>query len=445
MLKTLLTSLSLVVGLLCQAAITVGGGRWVEIKPSATSGLESVFVTENASECQLIYSANSSAAASNVRWFSFNAMGGAYAEPINDVSVSGNTSSIQLKEGDSGYIVEADNRQTAIWVTDYSRHYPTLTSFSISPDSDCDRVVFSAEGGFDRITYYSINGAPTVLSREIKLEYQNLELQDADGQYDWKQVITVSLLNDIVGSFSVPAPLCNTQFTLFGDRFLELWGDPIAISSGYYEARKVEAKTWATQGERNNDNEQNASASSGLGGSAPVDITFYAVPTDAVMWGEWQFSTTEDFEDVENRFTDLIFTYTFRDAGTTYVRFMCADATGDCNYESETYVVNVGESKLLCPNAFSPQNEDGINDEWKVSYSSLISFDCHIFNRWGKELFHTTNPAVGWDGKVGGKFVPSGVYFYVIKAEGADGKKYNLSGDINIVGSKLRPTYSTEE
>ena len=46
--------------------------------------------------------------------------------------------------------------------------------------------------------------------------------------------------------------------------------------------------------------------------------------------------------------------------------------------------------------------------------------------------FH--NPALGWDGKKGGKLVPAGVYYYVIKARGADGRDYNLSGDINIIG-----------
>ena len=47
------------------------------------------------------------------------------------------------------------------------------------------------------------------------------------------------------------------------------------------------------------------------------------------------------------------------------------------------------------------------------------------------------------DGKIGGKFVPSGVYYYVIKARGADGKKYNLSGDINIINSRANPQGST--
>ncbi len=31
---------------------------------------------------------------------------------------------------------------------------------------------------------------------------------------------------------------------------------------------------------------------------------------------------------------------------------------------------------------------------------------------------------------------PSGVYYYIIKATGSDGRQYNLSGDINIIGYK---------
>ena len=67
------------------------------------------------------------------------------------------------------------------------------------------------------------------------------------------------------------------------------------------------------------------------------------------------------------------------------------------------------------------------------SNKSIISFECHIFNRWGQQMAHLTDPSQGWDGKSNGKTVPAGVYFYVIRAEGADGKQYKLSGDINVV------------
>lgn len=442
------------------AALTVSGSRSVSITPVSTTGLETVFVIENAGDASLIYRASSASAAASLKWMRFSSMGGGYAEPIEGATLTGTVSTLRINPGDMGYIVEENGRQTAWWIVDYSKHLPTLTSFSVNPDSDCDRVMFTPQGTFDRINYYSVTGVPSELDREIKLSFTDLQLNSGNGEEIaqeegdeteddldayWQPFTRTVDFPSVVGTFSVSAPLCNTQFHLSGDRFLEIWGDPVNVSTDTYTTRRVEAKTWAIQSIRENDNEQNP-ASSGLGGSAPCDITFRAVVSDAAVFTEWQFSATEDFEDVLYRFNETEFTYTFTEYGTTYIRFVCADASGDCTYESETYTVQIGESKLLCPNAFSPQNQDGVNDEWKVSYSSLVSYECHIFNRWGKKLFSSTNPAEGWDGRSGGKFVPSGVYFYVIKAEGADGKKYNLNGDINIVGSKLRPTAEgTEE
>lgn len=426
-------------------AVTITGSRVVQITPAAITGLEAVYVVENAADASLTVKSSSSSAKTLLSRFS--ALGGGYAEPI--VETKGGTIVYKLPAGDMGYIVEENGRQTAYWIVDYATHRPDLSAIAISADSDCDRVVFDATGAFERIMYYSVTGAPNELNREIKLEYNNLELKESNDEENptdavWTECLTTVTFPSVQGTFSTQAPLCNTTFTLTGDRFLTEWGDPVILTTPSYTTKRVDAKTWATQAERENDNESGA-LSSGLGGSAPCDITFTALPTDAAVFHEWQFSATEDFEDVMYRFTEETFTYTFTEYGTTYVRFVCADASGDCMFEGEVYTVTIGESKLQCPNAFSPQNQDGVNDEWKVSYSSLVSYECHIFNRWGKELFSSTNPAEGWDGRVGGKFIPSGVYFYVIKAEGADGKKYNLSGDINVVGSKLRPTSESTE
>ncbi|WP_303755404.1 gliding motility-associated C-terminal domain-containing protein [uncultured Duncaniella sp.] len=115
------------------------------------------------------------------------------------------------------------------------------------------------------------------------------------------------------------------------------------------------------------------------------------------------------------------------------MRLYCANDDASCEYFGETYEIFTGTSSLKCPNAFSPLNMDGVNDVWKVSYSSIIDFECHIFNRHGTKIVSLTDPSQGWDGKHGGKYVPAGAYFYTIRALGADGKRYELSGDINIV------------
>ena len=167
--------------------------------------------------------------------------------------------------------------------------------------------------------------------------------------------------------------------------------------------------------------------------------------TDAAVFHEWQFALNPEFDPIDDRYTENVVNYTFRNQGTTYVRFFAADESGRCEFTGPVYQVVIGESSLLCPNAFTPESSPGVNDEWKVSYKSIVSFECHIFNRWGTEMFSFTDPSVGWDGKYKGKYVPAGTYFYVIKARGADGRDYKLSGDINIIKSKsINQTDTTE-
>lgn len=147
-------------------------------------------------------------------------------------------------------------------------------------------------------------------------------------------------------------------------------------------------------------------------------------------------SHRREFTDIIVSETDPDFTYTFREAGNFFARFTAANADGSCLYVSDTYNVSIGESRLSCPNAFSPGDSEGVNDEWKVSYRSLVEFECHIFNRWGVHLATLTDPSQGWDGRYKGRLVDPGAYYYVVKARGADGKSYNLGGDINIIRRK---------
>ena len=405
-----------------------------ELSPSKTTGLEAIFVVEDGSESKLTYTTSGS---NRVTWKKFSQLGGGYAESIENVTYDGQTSSILLGDSDMGYIVEDNNRQIACWVVNYANHIPTISHLEVSGDSDCDRVFLNPTGGFDKITYFSINGQPIELDRKIVLHYNNL--QENDDKDGWALAETEKNYPSITGVFSTEAPLCNANFTLIGDQFMKEWGSLITVTTGTFETHRVSAITSAVQDERSNDNE--SGSSDGLGGSAPCEITFKAIPTDAVVFREWQFSTMEDFGDIVDRYNQDEFTHTFNEYGTTFVKYVAADNSGECIFESDIYTISVGESKLECPNAFSPLNEDGVNDEWKVSYSSLTSFECHIFNRWGTKVFSTTNPAEGWDGRYNGKFVKPGVFFYVIKATGADGHKYNLSGDINIIGSRLNPNY----
>ena len=402
----------------------------ITITPDAASGLDAIYVLWTTAGVTASYTAE--AAGANATWARYSNLGGAYAEPITNVSYSGRQSTITLDARDMGYIIEDGGRQHCFWIVNYADHAARLESLAPDAEQDCDRVTLSFAGYADRITYYSINGRAAELSRQMTLEYKTLVCDEETMTYN--QTTTTEEIDHITTTLSAPAPLCDTEFTLTGDRFLSKWGIAQSITSPSIAAHAVAAHTKAEQQLREVENEQKPSDSEALGGSAPCEITFTAAVSDAAIFHEWQMAKDPDFGILDNTFTDLELAYTFQDQGTTYVRFRAANADGTCEYLSDTYQVFVGESDLKCPNAFSPFTSPGVNDEWRVSYKSIITFECHIFNKWGTKMATLTDPSQGWDGRYAGKEVPAGVYYYVINAEGADGKQYKLSGDINIIG-----------
>lgn len=171
-------------------------------------------------------------------------------------------------------------------------------------------------------------------------------------------------------------------------------------------------------------------------GSATVIFRFEAnieSPSPTLRY-EWEIASDEDFYYVERRRSDAETTETFDRSGKTYIRLLVTDTETEETAISDMFVIQISESELKIPNAFSP-NGDGINDVFKVKYKSLVSFNAVIFNRWGQKLYHwgLSDIDKGWDGTSNGNQVPAGVYFIVVEARGADGVTYDHKGDINIL------------
>lgn len=108
----------------------------------------------------------------------------------------------------------------------------------------------------------------------------------------------------------------------------------------------------------------------------------------------------------------------------------------DISQEADSTVSQEPESLIDIPNILTPDSHSGENRIFKVKHRSLKTFEMWVFNRSGNQLFHTTDPLDGWDGTSNGKIVPSGAYYYVVKAEGTDGRKYNKKGAINVLRSR---------
>ena len=84
-------------------------------------------------------------------------------------------------------------------------------------------------------------------------------------------------------------------------------------------------------------------------------------------------------------------------------------------------------SRIFVPNAFRPAGQA----ENKTFYPKGIyisEFRMVIYDRWGQEVFTTTDMNKGWDGEVGGSPASSGVYVYKIDYRGVDKQFELLSG-----------------
>jgi gliding motility-associated-like protein len=202
------------------------------------------------------------------------------------------------------------------------------------------------------------------------------------------------------------------------------------------EAQKVDPKAYYTD----EDGADQETTSIGEG-QAPLDVTFRANPSQMEGYApsyEWHFrkmdqSGSSDWEDLFVRYEEDT-QYTFRESGTYNVVLKTKLDQKGTELDSVVIVVSIVESKLEFPNAFSP-NGDSFNPSFraKEGYQSIVSFSAAIFNRWGQKIYAWDNPAGEWDGKWNGRFVNDGVYYLVVSACGADGRKYNIRKAITVI------------
>ena len=444
MIRNTLLSFCLSVGVFTPAfsqSLSFSGNslKVIEETPEKSTGLEKIYVLYSVQGVTASYTSTSG---NRINWLQYGNLGGGHAEEVASTQ-EGKTSTLNSLEGDKGYIVEDGDRRYCFWITDYLPHRLKLQSAAPADDQECGTTMINVIGSGDPIRYFTITGMQKTLNQEIMVEYTTQEWDEGSDNVNFFEVPAEKSFESLQSVFRLTPPnYCASTFKITGDKFLKAWNWEESVETVTVSPYSVDARTFAIQqtSDSGEDSEEESAGSNqigsgdneGLGGSAPCDISFQAYVTDGVIHNEWQLTRDSEFENIDFRFTTQDLDYTFLDEGTHYVRYIGSNADGSCEYISDIYEVTIGESQLKIPNAFSP-NGDGVNDEWKVAYRSLQTFQCSIFDRQGHQVCHLTSPDQGWDGKVHGKIVDSGVFFYVIEATGTDGKKYKKSGDINIV------------
>ena len=373
--------------------------------------------------------------ATNVKWYEFN----------NPIPIySGVDTFDQLENGKGYYLEEENGHKITFWVIDYQKYLANSSKLLIDDiqTSACKNVSLSINPKVPELYYKTLGGDSINIPRDFEITYKTLKWDGTTWQ-DSTASVPVNL--PINSPIIVPAPLCDTYFTLTGDHYAEDLGfKPDSITSLSYSAVAVECHLTSKVGIRTalNENERPKNTTD-IGGSAPLEMTFSSNANLPVT----QFYNWEIFKDGATSpyitHNDENINNTFSGHGTYKVKITVSN-----NYcsNADSITVTVSESYIKAPNVFTP-NGDGTNDEFRVAYKSIISFEAWVFNRWGRQVYHWTDPQKGWDGNINGRKATPGAYFYIIKALGSDfdpasapiGKtklrlgEYLLKGDINLL------------
>lgn len=93
------------------------------------------------------------------------------------------------------------------------------------------------------------------------------------------------------------------------------------------------------------------------------------------------------------------------------------------------------EFTFYIPNAFTPTNDDGINDYFNGTGIGIDKYEMWIFDRWGAMIFYTDDIKKGWDGRVQGKTAEGkqDVYTWKVKLRDVLGKQHQYIGHVTLL------------
>jgi gliding motility-associated-like protein len=162
------------------------------------------------------------------------------------------------------------------------------------------------------------------------------------------------------------------------------------------------------------------------------DVVFTDHSTNAIAWF-WNFG---DYGSASNTSFVPSPTHTFSSAGEFIIWLTVMSDHGCVDSVSGSMYVTT-PNYFYVPNAFVPSsNSPDVN----VFKPKGIGIDTRnylfiIYDRWGKEIYKTTEWDEGWNGKFGntGDYLPVGVYVYYIKYKEMFGFEKEKAGSVTLV------------
>lgn len=164
-------------------------------------------------------------------------------------------------------------------------------------------------------------------------------------------------------------------------------------------------------------------AADSLSGNAPLTVHFTDSGTGGGIFN-WNLGNGT-FSNTQQASTQ------YMNSGNYVVTYTVTNAEGCSDYDTLMIRVIDLAPQIIIPNVFTP-NGDGVNELFEIKGINLNRYDCSVFNRWGRQVFHSTDVKDRWDGKINGNPAEEGTYFYVIKAAGTVGEEIKQQGYVSL-------------
>jgi gliding motility-associated-like protein len=157
---------------------------------------------------------------------------------------------------------------------------------------------------------------------------------------------------------------------------------------------------------------------------ADISHMFFSNQSSGATQYLWEFGNGDTSTAFEPNY-DYIHPGVYNVTLSVVNQYGCMDRT------TAPFEVKVPED-LFVPSAFTPNGDDS-NDYFDVKSQNITDLNIRIFNRWGEEIFHSSDKDFKWDGTYQGRLVQQDVYVYLIDATGYHGKHFNLAGSVTVL------------
>jgi gliding motility-associated-like protein len=110
------------------------------------------------------------------------------------------------------------------------------------------------------------------------------------------------------------------------------------------------------------------------------------------------------------------------------------NSSGCSDTASVRIKVDIKCKELFMPDIFTPNASGPAANEKLCAFSNCLRlFSLIIYNRWGEQVFETTDITACWDGTYKGKEAQAGIYAYKLYAEQIDGTIIDEKGNVTLM------------